>query len=467
MASSLIETTFPVAESAESQSALCWRAHGQEEAILLCLHGIQTHAGWFELLGEEMATRHTTTYALNRRGSGPNGASRWRGDIDDWHRWIDDIRTAATEIQKRHPGVPLYLVGVSWGAKTALGTLIASDAKLFDGSVLIAPALATTKDPNIITRGLQKLVSAVRPASRVDLTKRLTADDYTKCVDTQNEWLNAEDTGLLRSVTQRFLSQSAAQFKETKRNIAKVPVPVLVLFGTGDELVNRYDSDQILRPLRQDPPPPFGQAKLTTLLLTKLTHASIVEAPQQLAKLIHKWIEARRGSPQPANEFWLPAYATAHGIDAKTGKCTASKADLRKKAHGIAATGIKVKTGEELRIRWDSSIWWQDAGLTPVPAGGSAKEHWAQKCGRHWLLLKKNQDGTPAAYFTVLAHVKQEDGGRVTTEVGFAKDSWTEEVVWKAPASGELYLSANDSTMLSPSVIFTNNTGTLRLTITR
>jgi hypothetical protein len=91
---------------------------------------------------------------------------------------------------------------------------------------------------------------------------------------------------------------------------------------------------------------------------------------------------------------------------------------------------------------------------------------WAQRCGRRWLILKTNASGDPAASFNVLAHVKQADGSRVTSEIGFAKDSRSEEVIWTAPASGELYLSANDSTLMSPGTIFTNNTGTLRLTIT-
>lgn len=467
-ASQPVQLGFQMSGASQRQSALCWKAAGKEKAVLLCLHGIQTHANWFRLLGVEMASLKTTTYALNRRGSGADGAPKWRGDIDDWHHWIDDIRIAAKEIRRRHPDSPLYLVGVSWGCKTALGTLIGSDEKLFSGSILIAPALVTTKDSNCFARGLQTLLAAARPTARVDLSKRLTPADYTTCKYTQKEWLNPDDTILLRSVTQRFLTQSAAQFAEAKRNITKVPVPVLALFGTGDTLVDRYASDQILCPLREDPPKSFGQAKVTTLLFDGLSHASIVEAPEKLAAIMHQWIQARQGIPRPSNEFWLPAYVTAHGIDCDTGKCIASKNALRTKALGLA-TKIDVKAGDQWRIRWDNTIYWQDAGLDPVPAGGGdpAKQHWAQCLGRHWLIQKKNSLGLASAYFTLLAHVAQSDGSRVTTEVGFAPDSRIEEVLWTAPATGELYLSANDTTMFSPGKIFTNNTGTLRLTITR
>ncbi len=458
---------FPLFSAAGQQHALCWRAEKGEESVVLCLHGIQTHAGWFGPLGKVLSQGHTTVYALDRRGSGAHAGESdqkdWHGDIDHWENWIADIRIAAKKIGAEHPGKPLYLLGVSWGCKTALGAL-AEDGKTFKGAIMISPAFATSIDPNFFLRRLQKF-AMLRPTSRVDLTKRLTPDLYTENPKTQDEWLRPSDPRILRSVTQRFLAESSAQFAKAKQQLGKITTPLLTVYGTKDKLVDRYKSDQLLRPLREDPPQPFGAAKLTTLLLKGLTHASIVENEDLLASVITDWMAARNGKALPKNEYWLPAYATGFGVSA-TGRSKAKIKDLHTQAHGLA-TDVGVTKGEKLTFRWDPAIWWQDEGLDPVQAGGSNQEHWAQKLGRRWLICKKTRDGKPAPYFTVLAHIKKPDGTCVTTVAGFPPDSNQSTVTWTAPASGSLYLSANDSTMLSPWVIFTNNTGTLRLFIER
>lgn len=458
------ETAFPLAGVPGGQQRSRYWTASDERAVFLCVHGIQSHAEWFEPLAKELGGQGITSYALDRRGSGPWSVDAahpqhrhhapFRGDVADWRSWTDDIRAAGESIRQRHPGRPLFLLAVSWGAKTALGALMEDpDKKLFHGGVLIAPALATTIDPPAMVNPLLSVWAGVAGGTTVDLKKKILPCHYTCDAATQARWLQ-NDPSLLQSVTHRFLAQSREQLHHAQEHLSQLSQDILTIYGTADKLVKTYESDQMLLPLRQDPPPADRKPRLTTLILHDLTHASLVEAPGQLARQIMPWMRARLPAGGSSDAFiTLPAYLT--GKPLKNGKTTASRADLLGKAHGLD-TGIEVHQGQRVEITWDKEVWWQDAGLAPCTPGGCLKEVWLQKISRGSLILKN------APYLALLAHVRRSDGSTITTHAGFQKAETREAIVWTAPATGRLWLSANDATTL-PKTIFTNNTGSLRL----
>ncbi len=49
-------------------------------AVVVMLHGIQSHSGWYEGSGEHLAQAGVSVLAPDRRGSGMNGEAR--GDAD-------------------------------------------------------------------------------------------------------------------------------------------------------------------------------------------------------------------------------------------------------------------------------------------------------------------------------------------------------------------------------------------------
>jgi len=68
-------------------------------AVVVYLHGIASHAGWFSETAAHLSDQGVTVYAPDRRGSGRSGGPR--GHLDRYRRALDDagqaVRLAAAE----------------------------------------------------------------------------------------------------------------------------------------------------------------------------------------------------------------------------------------------------------------------------------------------------------------------------------------------------------------------------------
>ncbi len=102
--------------------------------VLLILHGLGGHSGWYIDMGNALAQHGITVYALDHRGFGRSGGQP--GHIDRYHTYIEDIEFLLLEIRKRHPESDLYLLGHSMGGLFAIHTA-AEYGKLLSGVVLL------------------------------------------------------------------------------------------------------------------------------------------------------------------------------------------------------------------------------------------------------------------------------------------------------------------------------------------
>ena len=85
--------------------------------LVLQLHGIQSHPGWFGRSAAAMATAGHPAYQVTRRGSGENAAAR--GDAPSAARLLADIDETCRFVLDRHGCKQLHMVGISWGGKLA------------------------------------------------------------------------------------------------------------------------------------------------------------------------------------------------------------------------------------------------------------------------------------------------------------------------------------------------------------
>src|SRR5437660_1013570 len=95
-----------------------WRSRrylptGPARAEVVCVHGIQSHAGWYEHSCREMARAGYAVSFFDRRGSGMN--ERDRGDAPSFRRLVDDVAEALRPL--REAKKTAHLLGISWGGK--------------------------------------------------------------------------------------------------------------------------------------------------------------------------------------------------------------------------------------------------------------------------------------------------------------------------------------------------------------
>src|SRR5450631_2483889 len=85
----------------------------ESNAVLLILHGLGAHSGWFIDMGNELAMRGLNVYTMDHRGFGRSEGLA--GHIDSYHLFVEDASAIIAELRKRHPLGRIYLLGHSMG----------------------------------------------------------------------------------------------------------------------------------------------------------------------------------------------------------------------------------------------------------------------------------------------------------------------------------------------------------------
>ena len=123
-----------------------WRTGSSN--VLLILHGLGAHSGWFIDMGNTLASRGLTVYAMDHRGFGRSGGLP--GHIDNYQTYVEDIHFIVTEIRKRHPEATIYILGHSMGGIFA-SHFAAKYEALLGGVLFLNPWVQDTAHVPLLT----------------------------------------------------------------------------------------------------------------------------------------------------------------------------------------------------------------------------------------------------------------------------------------------------------------------------
>ncbi|KTR10762.1 lysophospholipase [Curtobacterium luteum] len=123
-----------------------WRA-ARPKGIVQIAHGVGEHSLRYEPLAQDLVRAGWTVHANDHRGHGRTGLAQWDGDHAKLGRLgPGGLRAAIAAVEQLSalaredtPGVPLVLLGHSWGSLMAQRIVNTSSA-LYDGVVLSATA---------------------------------------------------------------------------------------------------------------------------------------------------------------------------------------------------------------------------------------------------------------------------------------------------------------------------------------
>ncbi|HET6370272.1 MAG TPA: alpha/beta hydrolase [Nitrospiria bacterium] len=220
---------YPDSSVAEADSTPLTPHSGSPRAVVLIVHGMSEYKGRYHLLQEELAGAGLMSYAYDQRGFGESGGIRTY--VRTYHQYLDDLALVVESIRKKHSSLPLFLVGHSLGGLITLSFCI-RDQPVLQGVVVSAPVVMHTPPPFRI-RFLAYLLSRILPRLSVvygNEVKRFTHDQ--KVID---DFLN--DPFCQNAGTPRFYTEMQRMRRNLLRDAPKFSLPLLILQGTGDQIV--------------------------------------------------------------------------------------------------------------------------------------------------------------------------------------------------------------------------------------
>jgi alpha-beta hydrolase superfamily lysophospholipase len=207
-------------------------AAGTPRGRVVFVHGIQSHAGWYEHSCHRLAEAGFAVTFLDRRGSGQNTEAR--GDTPSFRRLLDDIAEFLRPLRQQQPALPIFLAGISWGGKPVVA-LQRRHPGLADGLALLCPGFRPRVAPSRKER-LAILWSRLTAPRRL-FPVPLSDPQLFTATPRWQEFIR-DDPLSIRQATARFFVESVRLDLYLRFAVSRVRLPVLLLLAEHDRIID-------------------------------------------------------------------------------------------------------------------------------------------------------------------------------------------------------------------------------------
>jgi alpha-beta hydrolase superfamily lysophospholipase len=205
-----------------------WQS-GESDTLVVTLHGILTHSGWFSEMADELLAQGIHTIGHDRRGSGLNDLLR--GDAEGPQQLIDDLAALVAPHRQRYSRI-IY-IGWCLGSCVALQHLL-QNPDAGEGLLLMSPDIFEVHlDEKVrATFSDSKWDNRTMPRLRVPIPVEIyTKSDYL-------ETFVKQDTLKLKEFTPRFLRASMRLKENLEQRFAEFTKPSMLLLAGRDQIID-------------------------------------------------------------------------------------------------------------------------------------------------------------------------------------------------------------------------------------
>jgi alpha-beta hydrolase superfamily lysophospholipase len=206
-----------------------WHPAAPPRAVLLNLHGLGDHSGFYGALSDRMIASGFAVHALDMRGNGRSPGKR--GHVDAWSDYREDLRRFVELVRREESGRPLFLLGNSLGGLIAIEYAM-HHAEGLRGIIAAAPPLGQLSVPPVLL-ALGRVMSRIWPAFSLETGMDLSGLARDPAV--VDELL--ADPLFHRLGSARLSTEVRAAIARVQSRAAEFPLPLLVLHGSKDRLV--------------------------------------------------------------------------------------------------------------------------------------------------------------------------------------------------------------------------------------
>lgn len=199
------------------------------DTLVVTLHGILTHSGWFASLADALLLRGIDTLGHDRRGSGLHAESR--GDVTGPQQLLDDLHSVVARQRDRYSRI--VFLGWCLGTSIALHYLL-QHPESGEGLIMMSPDIFECHlDENVRrTFADPKWDDRVTPRLRVPIP--IEVYTATRHLDT----FIRHDALKLRDFTPRMLRASMRLKENVETQFAAFTKPSMLLLAGRDKIID-------------------------------------------------------------------------------------------------------------------------------------------------------------------------------------------------------------------------------------
>jgi acylglycerol lipase len=209
-----------------------WLPSGpQPKAVVLALHGMNDSRDAWEIPAPDLATAGIAVYTPDLRGFGGTAS---RGFWPGTQGLVDDARVTTGLLERRYPGVPIYLMGESMGAAVLMVLATEPHAPHVAGYVLVSPAVWGRAEMSPFLRGTLWLAMHTVPGMLLEnrgYVKITASDNHDALVRLSEDPLTIHKTRV--DATEGLVDLMDAALASAKEFRARA----LFIYGGKDDLI--------------------------------------------------------------------------------------------------------------------------------------------------------------------------------------------------------------------------------------
>ncbi len=217
-----------------------WLPDDAPRAVAIFVHGLGDHSGRYTNLVNALAPLGFALYALDHIGHGKSAGQRVY--VDSFDEYIVTLKQFYDMTTGWQPGLPIFLFAQSMGSLIAALFLTAYPQSVA-GAILCSPAAKPPTSLGSATIALGRVASRLAP--RVGVAA-LDASGVSRDPAVVAAYRN-DPLVYTGKVTARLGAEILNSMQRLERDAPKITVPLLILQGTADRMVNPEGSELIYR----------------------------------------------------------------------------------------------------------------------------------------------------------------------------------------------------------------------------
>ncbi|MHC4562768.1 MAG: alpha/beta fold hydrolase [Planctomycetota bacterium] len=262
--------TYLAADGQELAYVYHRRVDTKANAAIVYLHGIESHAGWFDEAADMLCRHGYDVFCLDRRGSGMNRENRGlaSGHIESWEQLLSDVEAFVKPLGEQYDTVAL--TGLSWGGKLALAYGLTYPDQV-DGLVLVTPGMRSRVSGEACT-ALQVLFSAPDDPVKIPIEPEMFTETPVYPDKLRRDPLR------LHYATAKFFIEGVELDRHIDKMMPTNALPILLVLAGKDQIIDNPAVTNIVKRGKQE--------ILDIVIFSDQTHSVQFDAPARLVRQI-------------------------------------------------------------------------------------------------------------------------------------------------------------------------------------